>query len=182
MDLGAFDGYTGSNTRALAEKGWSGVCVEANPSNFTLLLKNCEAFPNVKCLNAAVMKAASIIPFYQADGQCGTALEDNFLGDLVKRVIHVAAVSPVQLADKFGDDFDFVSLDLEGVDLAVLSKSEKLLKNTKLLCLEDTIPNQPFKPSHYNELLRVAESFGFTKVVARTKTAEDKPANTLLAR
>ena len=31
LDLGAYDGVDLSNTRALTELGWAGVCIEPNP-------------------------------------------------------------------------------------------------------------------------------------------------------
>ncbi len=42
LDIGAFDGVMFSNTRALVERGWCGICVEPNPFTFLKLLKACE--------------------------------------------------------------------------------------------------------------------------------------------
>ena len=42
IDIGANDGLTLSNTRALAELGWRGVFVEPSPKSFEMLKKNYE--------------------------------------------------------------------------------------------------------------------------------------------
>ena len=40
LDVGANDGVTLSNTRALAERGWRGVLIEPSPKAFALLKEN----------------------------------------------------------------------------------------------------------------------------------------------
>lgn len=40
LDIGAADGVTFSNTRALADRGWRGTLVEPNPSGFVGLMRN----------------------------------------------------------------------------------------------------------------------------------------------
>jgi FkbM family methyltransferase len=52
VEIGAHDGITFSNSKFLESKeGWSGICIEANPSVYERLVKN---RPNSKCLNVAV--------------------------------------------------------------------------------------------------------------------------------
>lgn len=40
VDIGSYDGVLFSNTLRLEEKGWLGLCIEANPTNFAALKKN----------------------------------------------------------------------------------------------------------------------------------------------
>ena len=44
LDLGAYDGIELSNTRALMELGWLGMCFEPNPDIYLRLKQNCEQF------------------------------------------------------------------------------------------------------------------------------------------
>lgn len=179
LDIGAFDGVTGSNTRSLAELGWSGVCVEANPFNFPKLIAN--KLPLVQCVNAAVMAEAGLVKFADAQGQCGTCLEKPFLPDgLIVRAYHVAAITPAMLRRELGGDFDFISLDVEGVDLEVLQELAPLAENAKLLCIEDSIPCRPFDAEHYSQLRLAAAALGLSKVIARTPN-DSGTGNTLLA-
>ncbi len=39
IDIGAFDGITWSNTLALEQRGWNGICFEPNPDEFKKLKK-----------------------------------------------------------------------------------------------------------------------------------------------
>ena len=50
IDVGAFDGVYGSNTWALAQSGWSGICVEPAPEVFPHLTRN---RPSALCVEAA---------------------------------------------------------------------------------------------------------------------------------
>lgn len=54
VDLGAFDGKLFSNTLRLEEAGWDGLCVEANPFNFDILIQNRTC--NVRNLAVATYK------------------------------------------------------------------------------------------------------------------------------
>lgn len=86
VDLGAMDGLVGSNTRALAERGWGGLMVEGDPNHIPSLLQNTRAFPRVQALHRWV----------SCEPGCGL---DQILKD--------AAVS---------DRFDLLSIDLDGMD------------------------------------------------------------------
>lgn len=178
LDLGAYDGIIGSNTRALVELGWAGVCVEANPHVFTKL--HDFALPSVICLNAAVMDKAGIIEM-KSSGQLTTCLHDNIPSNYVRGTFRVGAVTPAMIAQELGSDFDFISLDVEGVDLPVLRELGPVSKQARLLCIEDSIPFQAFNPTYYDQLRVAAAVLGFGKVIARTP--DDKgTGNTLLAK
>ena len=62
LDIGAFDGVTYSNTRALALAGWKGVLVEPSPRNFAALREN---YKDIKAqlVNVALGMDARLIDF-----------------------------------------------------------------------------------------------------------------------
>lgn len=185
IDLGAFDGVTGSNTRALYERGWAGVCVEAHASAFNRLASHYRNEPRISCVNAAIAtpKTGPLVKFIDAGDQISTAYQEHRVKQYKRGEWHVGNVSASDLAKTFGDNYDFVSLDIEGLELAVIPTLGPLLKTTQLVCTEDTIPNCPFDQSYYDQLLSAWAVHGFTKVVGRTYAlSDDKPSNTLLAR
>jgi len=179
LDLGAFDGIGGSNSRGLTDRHWSGVCVEASPFTFQRLVSNHAGNPKVECLCAAVINRSGVVTFMDSDDQ-SSACVSHPDPMIVKRKYSVACVRPDDIATCFGS-FDFVSIDLEGADLGVLQESEAMLVGTKLVCFEDAIPYKAFDLGYYNAILGVLKSYGFTKIVGRT-TDDTKSGNTLIAR
>jgi FkbM family methyltransferase len=176
LDMGAFDGITGSNTFALAELGWGGVCIEANPHMMAKLLAAHANHPNVECMCAAVSTNNEIISFRGTDNQCGTAIAPPIdLG----RPYKVCAVSPKTIYDYFGG-FDFISIDLEGLDLVVIQALSALRYHAKLICFEDDIPATR-NPDYKRQILETLAIYGFDKVIGTTST-ESRSANTLVAK
>ncbi len=184
LDLGANDGFKGSNTRALSDRGWSGVCVEAGAKAFCELLENHRDNPKITCVNAAITASTNrLLPFYGCDeSQIGTTYHEHKLGDLVRRHWMVATITPMDLHHEFGPSFEFVSIDIEGSDLPVIEDLGPVLRDTELICFEDRIPNLDFDQVYYDKLLLAWHQYGFQKVVGRTQTKDGLPSNTLLAR
>jgi len=178
LDLGAYDGVDGSNTRALAQLEWEGVAVEANPVTFQSLCS--KAHQRTQCVNAAVMDKPCLVTL-QSAGQLSTCMERSIPDKFRNGTFTVAAITPEIIAAKFGDRFDFISLDVEGVDLDVLRVLSPVAEHARLLCIEDSIPFQCFDQEHYNQLRLSASILGFTKVLARTPD-DSGTGNTLLAK
>lgn len=178
LDLGAFDGVHGSNTRALVELGWSGVCVEASPFSFATLLNNSPQ--NVDCVNAAVMDRGGVCAFVEG-GQLSTCLDENLPKPYRLKKHFVGGITPEMIARQFGDNFDFISLDVEGIDLSVLRELSFVSEKASLLCVEDSIPFHAFDAEYYGQLRTAAAALGFIRVLARTP--DDRgTGNTLLAK
>ena len=182
LDLGAYDGATGSNTRGLSDRYWHGCCIEASPVNFVRLLENHRLNEKITCVNAAVMPFSGVVEFHDTFGQVATCMPINRVGEWVQRRYYVAAITPDQIVEKLGQKWDFVNLDIEGVDLDVLRVSHRLLQHTKLICVEDAQP--AFKLNeygYYDALMDTLRDLGFTRLVGRT-TVGDQVGNTLMAR
>jgi FkbM family methyltransferase len=204
LDLGAFDGLTGSNTRALSDQGWEGVLVEADPRAFVRLLGNHQGNPKMSCVLGAVVgeaetsglgrsnnrgffhanvpKATRVRPFYDAGDQTSTVFSAHRLGLSLKGQWWTGTITPYELAQAFGHRFDFINIDIEGSDLDVIENLMPLVPYTKVVCFEDTMPFSEFDPTYYEALRRGWKRYGFIEVVGRTKDSAGKPANTILAR
>ncbi len=91
VDIGAYDGINTSNTLALEECGWTGICVEANPEIFATLANN---RPNAINLQFAVASFDGHLNFsgyfhhsfchYWTGGYCYPQLCANFLWFYIK--------------------------------------------------------------------------------------------------
>jgi hypothetical protein len=92
VEFGAWDGLYLSNARRLYEMGWSGLYIEGNPRRFQALEANYRDADSVHVLNHFV-------------GAPSFAIEGRPLADLLSRV-------------GMGEP-DFVSIDVDGVDLEI---------------------------------------------------------------
>jgi hypothetical protein len=110
-----------------------------------------------------------------------TTSDPSVFDALHKRVLYSSwcrapVVTPVQIADLFGNDFDFVSLDAEGMDISILGAAQRLLAGTALLCIETDKPGQAPDAEYQKAWDAALSEIGFTKVVHKTQ------GNTLLTR
>jgi FkbM family methyltransferase len=138
LDLGAYDGKTFSNVRALAEqRNWKGLCVEASPQCFIQLEKNMREFREVEVLCAAVGTSNEVLRFYDSGG--AVASTDKAHYEKWKEhqqdfePILVAQVNVKDLVTQYGP-FDFVTIDIEGTTLDVFKHLP--VSGTRLVCIE----------------------------------------------
>jgi len=152
LDIGAFDGVTYSNTRALVARGWHGICVEPNPYSFLKLLKACEQ-KQVECVLAAVgcPEDAGIVPFY---GKVDDSLDTHGVPSATVSTIndahrdkwamavggwtsfHVPVISPEVLLSHLGWHYDFVNIDVEGGNWQLLQQFPISAMDAELVCVE----------------------------------------------
>ena len=146
IDIGANDGSTLSNTRALAELGWRGVFVEPSPKSFEMLKKNYEGlkgfyFYNVALGdhngNAILQESSSLLT--SADVGLVSTFEASEM-QRFKSICTYEAVTVKMFKWKTFLNrlqvkaFDFVSLDVEGFELHILPDMD--LSKTSLVCIE----------------------------------------------
>jgi len=161
LDIGAFDGKHNSNTYALAEIGWCGVCVEPSPVPASRLLDRYKANPKIEVATFAVSNVAGIVDWNDAGGDQISTVSPQHV-DLWRdqshyTPMHMAAVTPAQLLDAVGDDFGFVSIDVEGINLEVAHAMPwGRLAECTLACVE--------MPPHPELLDAIMERYGFKRI------------------
>jgi FkbM family methyltransferase len=149
LDLGAFDGKTYSNTFALAEVGWSGVCVDASPLAFKSLCLNHRDRPGIECVLVAVTpETTGDATLWETADAMSTLIEEGAqkwapyvaerggkLEDMFAPVT-VACLNVADFSAQYPGPYDFVNIDLEGlsVDVAKLLPFDEF--NTRLVCVE----------------------------------------------
>ncbi|HEU5290804.1 MAG TPA: FkbM family methyltransferase [Cyclobacteriaceae bacterium] len=145
-DLGANDGITFSNTRALAERGWRGVLVDADPEAFSKLEKLYLEYKGLYTYNYAItdyngkkilQKSSSLLK----NGDTG--LVSTFNASEMERFKKVVNYTPIEVQcytwrtalNRWAiQEFDFISADIEGEELKVLPDID--LSKTKCICIE----------------------------------------------
>ena len=142
MDIGANDGQTLSNSRALIEYyDWSGLLVEPSPTAFKKLQTLYKDNDLVECLNVAIANEKGRIEFYDMESHLGkgdtSLLSTAVVTELPKwaattefKKIKVKAVTYADIIDTY----DFITIDCEGLDLDVLRQID--LKHTQMVCVE----------------------------------------------
>jgi len=154
VDIGAVDGIINSNSRnLLLNYSWNGVLVEPNPVTFSLLKDLYKNFDKIKLENVAIFdKENENVEFHIygndiKDSQ-GSTLSEVFkqraisqTGDKYQNTIFVNTISLSSLfaLHKVPNNFDFLSIDCEGVDLQVLLSNDWDKYRPKLICVEESI-------------------------------------------
>lgn len=165
LDIGAYDGIRLSNTRKLLENGWSGTYVEPSPPIFGELLSNTmDYIPYVKLWNTALTHEKSgMVMFHDSLGDAISTISDKHIEKWKQHsrwrsfMIHMTNV--IDFFDVEGTDFDFLSLDVEGLNYEILmAMPYALLSSVQMICIEYDDKMQ--------ELTDYITSFGF-KVVHR---------------
>lgn len=146
LDLGANDGVTLSNTRALANTGWAGVLVDASPKAFKKLQENYPNQNDFHLYNIALSHENGILKFKESGTLLGAgdvALVSSFHDSEIERFKSVVEYEEIEakcltwpafIQGCPVKDFDFISMDIEGSELDVLPYID--LSNTAMLCIE----------------------------------------------
>jgi FkbM family methyltransferase len=147
LDIGANDGQTLSNSRALALSGWSGVCVEPAPDPFQKLETLYEG-SKVLVFECAIGKENAKMPFHisgthlhKGDSGLLSTLEPDEMKRWQGTEQFIESEVEVFTWGSFYagcgvETFDFISIDAEGLDLFILSQMNLTNMQTKLVCIE----------------------------------------------
>lgn len=156
VDVGAFDGVTGSNSRALFLRGWSGVLIEPDPRTFAQLASLYAERPNVRCVRKAISDRTGLARMHFTDGPPGTSPEHQwhyaqvntfrrrFADEYIKNHnyiyrtswVSVTRLSRVLRRVEAPGNIGFMSIDCEGEDLKILKDLDFRRWRPQLLCIE----------------------------------------------
>ncbi len=144
VDIGAHDGITGSNSRALLEQGWRAILVEPLPAAFAQLRENCRLFPDVTLFQAACSNRSGLAVIrvgIDGDlGQLSSMSESSAIApNLTAESIQVATMT---LADVFeqgrvASDFGVLLIDTEGFDFHILRGLAGTARRPRIIVTED---------------------------------------------
>jgi FkbM family methyltransferase len=153
VDIGANDGVTGSNTYLLELYGWRGLLIEPN----TRLANVCRRErPNSTVITKAAVGNPDIqsVDFYEYYGLLPTG--ENYDGlstvgkrshldtmaieggaSVEKKTVPAATIENILSEIRFTGTIDFISLDVEGLELEVLKGIDLNKRKPKLFLIED---------------------------------------------
>jgi len=142
LDVGAYTGKEFSNTLALFERGWTGVLVEPSPTAFAALQKNYEGKDGALLVNAAIGPEDGLVDLWDSGGD---AISSTSIAHKEKwergykckfKKIRMWSITFKTLFEEHGSDYDFVNIDTEGTNLAILKlfPFDKCLP--KCICIE----------------------------------------------
>lgn len=171
IDIGAHHPVRFSNTYQLYQKGWSGICVDANPFNM-------ELFKKIRsrdiCLSVGVSDQPGNLEYFVFnDGALNTFSNERALeleNSTSYRVIKKQKVPVETLSNILSkhlpkhQKIDVLSIDIEGFDLAVLKSNNWNLYSPQTIILEDHLIDL--------ENLENSETHKFMKSVGYTLTSK----------
>lgn len=151
IDVGAADPERYSITRLFYERGWTGINIEPHPDLFARLQ---EARPRDVNLQIALGAEPGSATLYHAEPPELSTLDPAAARILEAQgrargtsVVAVDTLSAVVAAHCAGETIDFLSVDAEGRDGAVLAGADFSRFRPRVIIVEATRP-QSFEPSH----------------------------------
>jgi len=149
LDLGANDGITLSNSRYFIENGWNGILVEAGKLPYEKLMAT--ILPNTIAINSAIGNENGFLTFYESTNLLDAndvGLVSSLVADETQRwrnagigftEYQVECFTWESFRDKFhlkSQNFDVISIDIEGMDYDVLIQMNLEELGCKVLCVE----------------------------------------------
>jgi FkbM family methyltransferase len=137
VDIGAYDGITISNTYYLEkELDWKGLCVEANPHTYNMMTE-CR---NTECINIAVAPYEKEVEILL--NGWSSAINDSFTSSEILKQnfesVKVNAITINELFERYNvpSEFDYLTIDIEGGELEILSQLDFSRWRFKVLTYE----------------------------------------------
>ena len=130
VDIGAFDGVEISNTYALEQLGWQGICVEPIPEIYRLLQQNRKCHSYNVAISSATGSTADFLKVSKLQGLSGL---DQQMPERIRQGLQLQGLEIErttvnimtfdELMKNHGDIhyIDFLSIDVEGGELDVLA-------------------------------------------------------------
>jgi len=149
LDLGANDGITLSNSRYFIENGWNGILVEAGKLPYEKLMTT--ILPKTIAINCAIGNQDGYLTFYESNNLLNNddiGLVSSLISEETQRwrnagvgftEYQVECFTWESFRDKFhlkSQNFDIISIDIEGMDYDVLIQMNLNELGCKILCVE----------------------------------------------
>lgn len=142
LDIGAYVPHDLSNTRALYELGWSGVMIEPSPAPMSSLIREYGSDSRITLIQAAVgvPDMPRLLKLWSTEDAVSTlvkAVYDEHKGSAVYNgCVLVPKITLEEIGDQFGG-FDFVSIDAEGLSVALFLHMLEINWCPHCVCVEN---------------------------------------------
>lgn len=126
--IGSHDGRNGHWIYAVKENLSNALLIDGSEKQFFELQKNYEGIPNIKMMNTIVTVNGGMVEWYQGgEGYTDTVVSDlihDWLDESQITKIQKESISFIDLVNQ--NDFDWIHLDVEGIDGDLILSLEKL--------------------------------------------------------
>lgn len=163
IELGAFDGITGSNTLMLEQVGWQGICIEPAHWYFERLCENRSCI----CVNALIAGGdRPTATFLQSpDQMSGIADHRSWQAHEVHKIeMQTRPMVEVLRQCRAPREIDYLSLDVEGAEMEILRDFPYGEYQLGLLTVEHNAASLPERISVKNEMCRLLGGRGYRYV------------------
>ena len=170
LDIGANDGETLSNSRALILKGWAADLVEPAPIPLQKLKNLYVTNHDVNIIDSAICDYTGIMSFYSSGNHLGKGDTDLVstlsLADKQKWE-KTTTWNEITISTLSWDDFvkqrgypyyDFISIDAEGYDLKILEQMDLIDLRCSMLCVEHN-------GTILKEITKICTKFGMKQIL-----------------
>lgn len=151
VDLGAGDPVVASVTKHFYDRGWRGINVEPIPDKARELR---EARPGDRTLQVAVGATPGTAKLHVVEEEWGWSTLDDDLAvryrddrDWQVRTVEVEVTTLAALFDAHPGEIDFLKIDVEGAERAVIEGADWRRHRPRVLVVEATAPGSP-TPTH----------------------------------
>ncbi len=168
LDLGAHHPYYLSNTAFFYKKGCRGVSVEADPNLFEAFKKE---RPEEITLNVGVgetsgssadfyiMSATTLNTFSKAEAERYASYGD-------KKIVNIIKLPILSINDIIATHFktqcpNFISLDIEGMDLLIIKSLDFVKYRPEILCIETISYTENKTEEKLKDIISYVESKGY---------------------
>lgn len=164
VDLGAYDGISTSNSYALENLGWTGICVEANPDFYELL---CQNRPKAQNVNAFVSDTPGTVRMHEqwrTEDPSFKEVESRTLNDILQ-----SCDAPTVI--------DYLSIDIEGMEAAVFD-SFVFDHKFNLITVEHNLYLDG--PANKDRIYQILTENGYVRIVDNALCLDTNPAHHLV--
>jgi FkbM family methyltransferase len=159
IDVGANNGFYGSNSFPFVARGWRSVLIEPHPLAFERLQKLHAGKKRTTCLNIACADQPGEFPLYLSKNddtsRATLCTDDSPMFQRVRsndfKMVRVERLETVLRAQGIPEDFGILSIDAEGMDYEVLLGLDLKRWNPRLIVTEDYKPKLEKKAKHLAE-------------------------------
>ncbi len=168
LDLGAHHPYYLSNTAYFYKKGCRGVSVEADPNLFEAFKKERpeEITLNVgvgetsgASANFYIMSATTLNTFSKSEAERYASYGD-------KKIVNIIKLPILSINDIIANHFktqcpNFISLDIEGMDLIIIKSLDFVKYRPEILCIETISYTENKTEEKLKDIISYVESKGY---------------------
>ena len=160
VDVGASDGFYGSNSFPFAARGWHSLLIEPHPAAFQKLKRLHARRPQVSCLNLACGETAQEQPlWFAADNPGGSratlCTDERMLRrrgpDQAHQMVRVERLDHILAEQNMPRDFGILSIDTEGMDYEVLLGLDLAQWHPRVIVTEDYEPKNARKADYLDK-------------------------------